>query len=256
MIELNFSDETLMAFADGELDGETRIAVETAMTRDPAIAERIAQFTESRARAKAALGPLLDEPVPDALRERVAAMVEAGSAETAREAADEDKGRVITFVARRAPRFALPLAASVALVVGAVAGYVAAPSIDDRASELAVAGFDRPGIAGALDTVASGVQTALGDAGDRLRAISTYRNSAGALCREFEVDHADRTTVVAVACRADRNWAVQFAVVAGQAESGYAPASSLEALDAYLRAADADTPMSLEEEAAALAELR
>ncbi|MEM9107199.1 MAG: anti-sigma factor, partial [Pseudomonadota bacterium] len=84
------------------------------------------------------------------------------------------------------------------------------------------------------------------------RAIASYRDAVETLCREFEVDRTDNSTIVAVACRADTQWEYRFTVVAGQTNSGYAPASSLEALDAYLNAVGASDPLSPEDEAAAL----
>jgi hypothetical protein len=48
---------------------------------------------------------------------------------------------------------------------------------------------------------------------------------------------------VAVACHGGGAWDVPFTVAAGQADGGYAPASSLEALDAYLAAVGAGPPL-------------
>lgn len=249
MTEPRFTDDILMAYADGELDSEIRRAVDEAVAKDADLARRVDRFAESRQRAKAALDPLLDEPVPDDLHARIAAMVE----ETP-DVADET-GNVVSFAPRaKAPVWQLPLAASIALVAGGLIGFIAATSTDDEAGQIAAVDLDRPEIVNALTSVASGNETAIG--GDRFRAIATYTEPDGSLCREFEVDHADRSTVVAVACREDNRWALQFTVVAGQASTGYAPASSLEALDAYLTAVDASAPMSVEAEAAALEALR
>ena len=114
---------------------------------------------------------------------------------------------------------------------------------------------DRPAIVTALGTVASGDEQDLGSEG-RFRAIASYRDAGGSLCREFEVDHTDQTTIVAIACRPDTQWEYRFTVVAGQNNSGYAPASSLEALDAYLTAVGAGEPLSPEAEAATLKSLQ
>ncbi len=249
MTEPRFSDDILVAYADGELDAETRRVVDEAVAKDSDLARRIDQFAESRQRTKAALDPLLDEPVPDDLQARIAAMVdEAG------DVADES-GTVVAFAPRaKAPVWQLPLAASIALVAGGLIGYVAATSTVDEAGQIAAVNLDRPEIANALTSVTSGEERPIGD--DRFRAIATYTEPDGSLCREFEVDHADRSTVVAVACRENEGWALQFTVVAGRASTGYAPASSLEALDAYLTAVDASAPLSVDAEAAALEALQ
>ena len=67
------------------------------------------------------------------------------------------------------------------------------------------------------------------------------------------MDTAAGSSVVSVACRADGAWSVRFAVVAPVRDGGYAPASSMEALDAYLASAGAHEPLSPADEAAALA---
>lgn len=251
MTEQNFSDETLMAFADGELQSPVRESVQRAIDADNDIAARVAMFMESGTSAKKALAPLLEEPVPDALLERVTAMVDADASNR-----KTDTGQVIPFTSRIVPpagfeagRWIAPIAASVALMVGAVAGYVIGTSDGNTPTALQMAALDRADIAGALNTVPSGKDVVLADMGDRFRAIATYKDANGTICREFEVDHKDQSTVVAVACKPNTIWKVQFSVVAGQAGSGYAPASSLESLEAYLTATGAGEPLTPEAEA-------
>ncbi|CAN7527243.1 hypothetical protein LJR289_003632 [Pseudoduganella sp. LjRoot289] len=47
---MSFSDDILMAYADGELDQATRRAVEQAMQRDAALAQRVAHYQSARQR--------------------------------------------------------------------------------------------------------------------------------------------------------------------------------------------------------------
>lgn len=54
---MTFSDETLMAYADGELDAATRHAVEAACTRDAALARRIEHYKMRRANVFAGFAP-------------------------------------------------------------------------------------------------------------------------------------------------------------------------------------------------------
>lgn len=63
----SFSDEILMAFADGELDEETRREVEFAMRLDPAIAEKVRQHRTLRSDVFGAFSSTLDEEVPQRL---------------------------------------------------------------------------------------------------------------------------------------------------------------------------------------------
>jgi hypothetical protein len=64
---MNISDETLMAFTDGELQGEEREAVERAMRENPEIEKRIARHRALRERIKLAYSAELKQPVPDRL---------------------------------------------------------------------------------------------------------------------------------------------------------------------------------------------
>jgi anti-sigma factor RsiW len=243
-----FSDETLMRFADGELDEATAARLESALAGDDALTTRLALFTETRAASKAALQPLLDEPVPEKLRAAVENMV-------ARKRAADAGANVVAFPAGGASRhvsWRLPLAASlVAALVGAAAGFwIAGPSKTPSGAGLQIAGLNGAAISGALTSVASGDEATIGD--DRFRAIATFRDSNQSICREFEIDAKNRSTVIAVACHVDQGWQVNFAVVAPSADGGYAPASSTEALEAYLAAIDAAEPMAPDAEAEAL----
>ena len=66
---MSFSDETLMAYVDGELD-MTRAAVAQAVTTDPEVARRVAQQRLLRASLQAAFAGVLEEAVPEYLGTR------------------------------------------------------------------------------------------------------------------------------------------------------------------------------------------
>jgi anti-sigma factor RsiW len=256
MTSRDFPDEILMQFADGELDQETSAKIEQAMETDDELVARVALFIETRAEAEAALRPLLDEPVPDQLVATVERMVQEKRVRTeAAPPANVISLRPAAPGKAAARRWALPLAASIAAVLGGLGGYWLALPGTSGQNSLQVAGINSTALGEALATVASGEQTQLADSSQRFRAIATFRDSAGMLCREFEVDSADRSTVISVACHAQDAWRVSFAVVAPGDNSGYAPASSTEALDAYLSAVDAEAPMEAGPEAQALREI-
>ncbi len=251
----DFSDEILMRFADGELDAEMTAKVGQALESDDALVARLAVFIETRVQAHATLTPLLDEPVPFTLAASVQRMIEAKRAGERPEASS-----VIPFGSRTANRswrqhWVLPIAASLAVAVGGLAGYLAADRTG-REGGLLVAGINSPALRQALASVVSGAQVNLAGSEERFRVIGTFRNDAQDLCREFEVDSPDSSTVISVACHLNGDWQVNFAVVAPGDSSGYAPASSTEALDAYLAAIDAGAPMPAEEELRALDALR
>ncbi|MBW8902116.1 MAG: hypothetical protein JF619_29305 [Massilia sp.] len=69
---MRFTDETLMAFADGELEEPARSEVEQAIRKDPVVAAKVAQHRALRADVFSAFAGALEEPVPPRLRQVVA----------------------------------------------------------------------------------------------------------------------------------------------------------------------------------------
>jgi len=64
---MTFSNETVMAYFDGELDDATRAALEVAMATDSDLAERVARERRLRARLHNEFDPVLTEPIPEQL---------------------------------------------------------------------------------------------------------------------------------------------------------------------------------------------
>lgn len=245
-------DERLMAYADGVLPPDEAAEVERAIAEDEGLATKVALFADSRAMVKRALGPA--SPVPDSLVSSIRAMAEADAAKRQPPAGS---AQVIDLASRRrtVPFWQLPIAASVALAVGVFGGWLGKPD-SGGTGDLAVATIGEPALLEALAVVKSGETREIGE-GIGFTAIASFRDGAGQLCREFEQDRAGGDTVVAVACRADEAWSVRFAVAAAASDdTGYAPASSLDTLDAWLSAIEAGAPLSEDEEAKALADPR
>lgn len=232
-----FDDITLMAYADGEADPETAARVGRALATDAALAARLANFVDSRYFVKAAMEDQL-EPVPDALAVSIRQMADAAKPDN-----------VVSLAARRRPSFVpTAIAAGIALAVGLAGGWLV--RLDTATSSLHIVALNDPDVVDAFATLPSGEARMLDD-GSSVTAIASFRDGSGALCREMEHDRTDSQTLVAVACRSDGEWSVRLAVAAG-AEGGYAPASSLETLDAWLVATGAGQPLSTEDEAIAL----
>ncbi len=277
-----FDDETLMAFADGELDDATMARVAAAIDRDPALAERVALFSQTRLLSKDAFAPLLERPVPAALSEAVRASVArareqqspaaAAGAPAAAPVIDLSLRRAAQAAAARAKpaekprpanqnrfdfgRMSAPVAASIAIVAAGLIGYMAGTGFgptEPAAPAAQVALMDLPGLDQALDSVASGEDAVLAGSDLPFRAVSSFRDGGDRLCREFEVDAASGA-YVAVACETDDAWSVALAINVPSETGGYTPASSLDTLDAYLTSIGAGSPLSPEDEAAALGE--
>ncbi len=237
-----FDDATLMAYADGALEpGEARRVAEAAEA-DPAIAARIDMFRETGALLGALGAARPDEPLPDDLARKVE-----------RTLADARHADTVVPLRRPGPAWRpAALAASVALIVGAVGGIMASLSLrgpEDPAPSLAL--LDAPGIGDALDRLPAGSRGIAGDG--EVEIISSFLTDDGAFCREFEFDRAAGGSIVSIACREDAAWTARFAMVTqGADDTGYAPASALATLDAFLSTIGAGQPLSAEEEAARL----
>ncbi len=70
---MNWTDDTLMAFVDGELDAAQRADLERALVGDVALQARMAALQSQRQRVSAAFATVLDEPMPDRLAKLLAA---------------------------------------------------------------------------------------------------------------------------------------------------------------------------------------
>ena len=247
---MTIDDETLMAYADGQLAADDAAMVEKAMAEDEAVAERVAMFADSRSAVRKALGAA--PPVPDALTARIRAMADADARQ--REAAAP--ANVVSLASRRrsVPFWQLPIAASIALGVGFLGGWIGAPG-NQADGVLSITSLDDPAVVSVLETEKAGARMQIGNDAE-VAIIASFLGLDGSLCREFEHDAAGRT-VVAVACHRDDAWSIEFAVAAAASDdNGYAPASSLDALDAWMGATEAGPPLSDAEEAAALDALR
>ena len=200
---MTFSDETLMAYADDELDPPTRAAVEAAMAADPELARRVARHQQLRSRLRSAFDRVLDEPVPDRL------------IATARTApADRREDNVIPLRRKSAPRWSWPQLGSIAasLVVGAVLGQL-----------LLRASTTGPIIARDGQLLASGALAhALSNqlASDQAPQASvhmgvSFRSKSGDYCRTFVL--REQSALAGVACRDREEWRVQVLAQNAQA---------------------------------------
>ena len=261
------NQETLMAYVDGALDVETKRIVEAAAEEDEAIAEQIAALRRTREASRDALAPLLDETVPDALAASVRAFAERHPKTSAQASPEQSEGvtgakGAIVPMRRREPsesqpriRLGIGLAASLALAVGVGAGFFAGGGRTPFGERIEPVQFDQAGLVDAIYSAPSGEAVALPD-GNAFRAIATFAVGDGTLCREFEIDGVEANTVVAVACHLDGRWRARFAVASAAPTEAYAPAASLEVLQAYLSAVGAEAPLDPAAEAAALDDLR
>ncbi|MBY3067774.1 hypothetical protein HFO63_05990 [Rhizobium laguerreae] len=241
MSKKDFDDETLMAFADGELDETQSRALEEALAGNEALCERLAVFLDSRQLVGDALKPLIDEPVPQALLASVRRM-----ADEVRHQKPQDN--VVSFRPKQQQqtmrRWLVPVAASLVAIVTGVVGFALGrinPSASNSGAE----------IAAVLDREVSGRDVTLSSPETVLHVVASFRDERGELCREYELKQPKSSTLT-VACRQNGAWATRLALTSAKAD-GYVPASSQETIDAYLASIQAGEPLSPEEEREVLA---
>lgn len=212
-----FTDTQLAAFLDGTLEDDGLAqAIEAAINADPALAERAMALAEGGDDAAAqavrdAFAPVLEAPIPARLTEALAAP---GSAEVVNLAERRVSTRALPRPANdtgsgwRWPQFA-GLAASLALGV-----MIGGPLLGGREG---AAGGD-PGalllanaqVSAMLDAAPSGQAQDLAALGQG-EVVLTFRNGAGALCRQFTITApGGGATSDALACAAkDGDWQVE-----------------------------------------------
>ena len=237
---MTFSEEILMAYADDELDFQTRAAVDAAMAADPEIARRVERYKALQGKLRTAFDQVLDEPVPDRL---------IAAARTA--PATRREGTVTPLRRKSAPRWSWPQWGSIAasLVVGSIVGQLILRSsitgpITERTGQLLASGV----LAHALSE-----QLASNQPQDAPVQIGvSFRSKSGDYCRTFVL--RDESALAGLACHAREQWRVQvIAQHEPQTESSgqYRPAGSslprsvLQAVDEQIAGdpldADAET---------------
>lgn len=265
---MSISDETLMAYADGELDAAEAEAVAAAVAADPELQARLRPFSETRRLLGGMAGDDLSasnagDAALIAMIRAAAGQGEGAGARTGghpapevgqRLAAKSVKGRGTGLHATalggdpvtppqaanidRRPIFAVAAAAACALFA---AGWF---GLTPDSGALA------PAQVAALEGLASGESRDLGE-GRSMTVIASYQQSD--FCREYEINDGALAEIT-VACRGNDGWDKRFSVNVERPESGgYTAASEgLASLDAFL--APLGEPLTPEAEAAALAQ--
>ena len=183
--------ETLMAYADGELDAEGVRHVEAHLAKDAGAAKTVRELRQGAALVRGAYQGPLREKVPEALKARIDAMLDA-AAEAKRVAAFPPRARL----AQWSTRVPVALAASVAaLAVGFLIIYQV---LDWRlGNEMARLEILRAqdqkmladAVAQALERQVSGaaLEWRNPQSGNRgaVTPVRTFRNADGQWCREY-----------------------------------------------------------------------
>jgi hypothetical protein len=237
-VHLHPSEETLMAYADGELDEDVAVAVERAMTDDPALVRELVAFTRSRRLARAVMS-----------HGHVAASTQLISAVSVLTSpADDGSERARRrWLSGLLPSRGLVAGASAAATILAIAaggfGYWLG-AWPPAATRTALSHLDDPDVSAVLHKLPSGDRQRI--AGGVLNPLATYQLADGTLCRDYELADG-QTRAEALACRHKNGWRT-VAAVAAPVIDGYTPASRESLIDSYLQQIKAGEPLSPEDE--------
>lgn len=208
------SDETLMAYVDGELADDQARAVEHFLATHPEAAQRLSVF-EGTGRN---LGALLDGAIPEQLPERLISAVRAdvspvswpfSSPDSSPDSSNVIPLRKVTAPpnSTRSPRWAI--AAGLALVAGGSALWLSHTSTQppqgfDLASVVDPSGSAREGLKLALDTVTSNSSAKIAGLAIEtvIRPEFTFTSKSGTFCRQYILTQRE-ASVAGVACRRD-----------------------------------------------------
>lgn len=209
---MNYDDETLMAYADGELDDLLTAEISSAIERDPGLAERVARHRALRAEVAGAYSPVLGQSVPERL------LAAAGGSQR--------RAEVLRFPAhgsaaegrRWGVREWAALAAS--LVLGMLLSWqFIAPSRGALVTASNGALVARGALARALDSQLASTQRPE----DPVQIGLTFHSQDGGYCRSFTLKHA---ATAGLACRVSGEWRVPVTAAAAGSEAGVRQASS------------------------------
>ena len=197
---MTIAPETLMAYADGELDPLAAKRVERAMADDPALAAEVAAHRRLRARIADGFAAIADEPVPD----RLAALL---------------TGNVVQIDPRPRAPWLTPWRAGAAMAASLALGLALGPLLD-RAPVVS-----RDGRLYAAGALSRALEEQVGGAGGEVRIAASFRARDGGYCRVFAATVAD-----GIACRDADGWALRRTQpgTPPRAQGGYAQAGSTQ----------------------------
>ena len=219
---MRFSDEMLMAYADGELDLVARAEIEAAMAKDPAVARAVERHRALGGKLRTAYDGVLEEPVPAELAALVA----------------EPRDRAVELAAargaRRIPvgRWVLPAWTAIAasVLVGLFVGVLLfrGPSAPYEETDRGLL---------ARGALAEGLATELASTPGRssVRIGVSFRNREGDFCRSFTYE--GETPLAGLACRGGNDWKIRVLAEATASSGEVRTAASMPM--AVMQAVDA-----------------
>jgi hypothetical protein len=201
---VKYDDETLMAYADGELDEATSAEISAAIEQDPELARRVARHRALRGEIAGAFAGVIDQPVPDHLR------IAAGGPRNEEASAQQSRrGNVVQFPARGSRVGAARwrgrewTAMAASLVLG---GLIAWQFTARNAGDLGAPG----GPLVARGELARALESQLASSppeNSPVRIGLSFKATDGSYCRSFV---SQASSAAGLACREGSHWRVAF----------------------------------------------
>jgi hypothetical protein len=219
---MKYTDEMLMAYADGELDPGERAGIEAAMRADPAVAQAVARHRALREDVFAAFAGVLDEPVPERLRTAAGPRV-----------FQLDEARERRAKAAEARRWSWPQwgAMAATLVLGILIGSFGPGLLHGSGGPAFATGANGElAASGRLDEALTR-QLAGAAVGD-VRVGLSFASKSGSYCRSFVMG-----ATAGLACREQGRWQIPVLAPSAAQDTAYREAAT-ELPQAVLDAVD------------------
>jgi anti-sigma factor RsiW len=237
---MSFSDEVLIAYADGALAEPVRSEVARAARADPQVAARLARYQALRAKVRGASSGAVNEPAAPLLRSvggrtpAVANIIDLAAERASRQPLPALPSQMMPATPPRVPqRWHRWAGFAVALALGSVLGAGALLASNDTITLAQVGGVDGALVAaGALDTALSKQLAHLSQDGAVRMGVSFVAKD-GNYCRSFQLDRA-----AGLACRNARRWQLAVLVQTPQRAPGTARLAFSATPDVVVNAID------------------
>jgi hypothetical protein len=221
---MTITDETLMAFADGELDDAARAAVELALRTDPQLAKRVAAHRALRQRIQAAYSAELSEPVPERLLSAAKRRADVSGTnvvnlQEARAAMARDAARARPLRTWWRPAGSIAAGLVIGLGLGYGRWYQSSPLTRNAGGALVASGQLAQGLSQQL--------AADGSAAAAVQIGISFLAKSGDYCRTFVLSGA--ISPAGLACHHGQEWQIltlSQSVATGNATAGYRTAAS------------------------------
>jgi len=228
---MTWSDETLMAFADGELDTQQRAELERVLAVDAALRQRVAAIQAQRERVAAAFAPVLAEPVPDRLAALLQASPPPALPAPPAPVVNLDAVRAAREPARRMSSWAAWGGMAASVLLGVLIGMQFSRSAADPAMALHEGQLVAGGrLAQALSSQLAGDPAA---GGAPVAVQLSFVDKGGSYCRTFST-----SALSGLACQQAGQWTVQTLVSAEPVPGGVMRQATTALPPAVLEAVD------------------